>query len=74
MNRQADRLEDDGQSEDTSSGDARGTHTGCCGGDPGGGEERSGRGRSVMGEAVGVGLLLPARVRSQGRSQVPWGS
>lgn len=44
MNRQADSLEDDGQSEDTSSGDARRTHTGRCGGDPGGGEGRSGRG------------------------------
>lgn len=56
MNRQVDRLEDDGQSEHRSRWDARRTHTGCCGRDPGGGEGRSQGGPWVVGEAAGVGV------------------
>lgn len=53
MNWQVDCLQDDGQSEDTSSRNARGPHAGRRGGDPGGREGRSvkdlGRGRSCHG-------------------------
>lgn len=45
MNRQADRLEDDSQREDSSSGDARSADAGCCGGDPERRRVREGPGR-----------------------------
>lgn len=70
MNRQVDRLEDDGQSEHRSRWDARRTHTGCCGRDPGGGEGRSQGGPWVVGEAAGGRLLCPGFLRCQGRGQV----
>lgn len=74
MNRQVDRLENDGQSEHPSSWDARCAHTGCCGRDPGGGEGRSRGGPSVVGEAAGVRLLRLGFLCCQGRGQVGRGS
>ena len=65
MNRQVDRLEDDGQSENPSRWDARRTHTGCCGRDPGGGEGRSQEGPWVVGGAAGGQLLCPGSLLSR---------